>query len=106
MIDNAQGFPFGTAAPWKSGDAYLGGQIVILPAAAAQANAVIAHSLRRVPRAFLVLDIGAQTITTPATFGTITVPTIPFSRGTTPWNQATFSLALPALSAPVTGVLV
>jgi hypothetical protein len=101
MSANLQGFPLGTAAPWKNGDPFLGGQIVILPVAVANANTVITHNLRRLPRAYLVLDIGIQTF--PILYGGNTGP--PFGRGSTAWTFAVFSLNLPALTAAVTGVL-
>ena len=93
-MPNLQGFPFGTAAPFRAGDPFLGGQIIVLPIAVANANTVISHSLRRLPRAFLVLDVGTQAIAA-----------IPFPRGTTAWTFAVFSLNLPALTSAVTGVL-
>jgi hypothetical protein len=93
---NLQGFPFGTGAPFRSGDPYLGGEIVVLPVGSANPNTLIAHTLRRLPRAFLVLDVGTQV------FGV----SIPFPRGATPWSQSQFSLSLPILSTPVVGVLI
>lgn len=93
-VVNRQLFPFGDGQPLRDGAPYLGGVLVQIPAGAANANATHAHGLRRLPRFFMVFDVGTN-----AAIAT------PFPRGTSAWTVAQFSLNLPALSAPVWGLL-
>lgn len=92
MVDAA--FPFAKAEVFTDRAKYLGGEIHIIPAQAASANLQVPHTLRRLPRAFLILDIGTN-------------PPIatPLPRGATAWSFATFSLNLPTLTAPLIGLL-
>lgn len=90
-------FPFAKAEKFTDGMKWLGGEIHIIPGGtAANVNFVINHSMRRTPRAFLLLDVGTNAISGP------------LPRGTTAWDYAKFSLNLPAVAAaqPVTGLLI
>jgi hypothetical protein len=91
---NLQGFPLGTVAPYVNGQPFLGGEILILLAAASNTNSTFAHTLRRVPHAYWVLDVGRN-------MAMLT----PFERGSTAWTQSLVSFNLPLITYPVTGVL-
>lgn len=90
-------YPFAKAEPFRDGMRWLGGEIRIIPGGtAANADYLVTHTMRRVPRAFLLLDVGTNAITGP------------LPRGSTAWDRAQVSFNLPnvAASQPLIGLLI